>query len=162
MDVGSSNGLERRPTCHFVQVIFGCIRLKRVIGRRGLRSPAFFYFPRKRKCKLFSFFAERAIFTLETPFKLRYNAKVYAAGSADRGLYQESRGNDYMSSSTKKQLRREQVAAKKAEQQQAAAKENNFHFSQIIQYLHLKPGKRYDIMIRSMRTDLPFARYTKD
>lgn len=40
MDVGSSNGLERQPTCHCVQVTSDATRPKRVHGE--LQLPMFF------------------------------------------------------------------------------------------------------------------------
>jgi len=75
MDVGSSNGLERQPTCLFVQVIIRCVTAK--AGARGVSAPRVFIYHGKT-AEIFRIWMESADFPLETKNKMVYNIAVYA------------------------------------------------------------------------------------
>jgi hypothetical protein len=75
MDVGSSNGKERHPTCLFVQVIIGCVTAK--AGAWGALLPMLFYIPHIIRI-FFYFYISPAYFLLETIKNIGYNTGVYA------------------------------------------------------------------------------------
>jgi hypothetical protein len=83
VDVGSSNGRERHPTCHFVQVIIGCATAEAgCMGSFG--SPCFLFLPCAAKyfpeqtVKFFLFSQDFLLFPLETQKEMVYNTGVYA------------------------------------------------------------------------------------
>ena len=69
--------MERRPTCHFVQVIFGCTRLKRD-GMGSFGFPCFFMDRILQILLIFYIFPILGIKTLATCGQISYNTMVYA------------------------------------------------------------------------------------
>ena len=70
--------MERQPTCHFVQVIIGCVTAKAGHGM-GSFAPHDFY---GQFCKLFSFSWKSYEIPLETRKGIGYNNGVYAPDKA--------------------------------------------------------------------------------
>ncbi len=127
-DVGSSNGLERQPTCLFVQVIIGYVTAK--AGAWGTSVPQAFIFSRPSEIPFSVFFPLIANFLFfpvvpgNSPLKL--SEKWFIIPEYMRFCAENThtmRGNDHMSASSKKKLRKEQEAVKLTEKQQTAQRE---------------------------------------
>jgi hypothetical protein len=73
--LGAVKGWSGNPPAEFVQVIIGCIRLKR--GAWGAFAPHVFYI-HGFFCKLFKIFAFFSIIPLALREEIGYNLKVYA------------------------------------------------------------------------------------